>query len=194
VPDGHVAPSGLAPGGRIEQWDAAPPAYVALDVDGTLLRDEPVPERSILDAIVRLSSTGVRVGLATGRMSAASEAILATGVLTGPHVFHNGAVVADADGVDGSVLGLSDAEVASVLALGRDRDDLSVEVYVGRTYLADRDDPRAAPHAALLRVPPAGRITGVEDLAGASAVKAVLVCFSAEAADEMIASDRTSVV
>jgi hydroxymethylpyrimidine pyrophosphatase-like HAD family hydrolase len=176
----------MAPGGRIAQWHATPPAYVALDVDGTLVRDEPVPTRPILEAITRLTAAGVRVGLATGRMSAASDAILGTGAFTGPHVFHNGAVVADADGIERSVLGLSDPEVTAVLALGRGRDDLSVEIYVGRTYLADREDPRSAPHAALLRADPAGHITCVEDLDGRPAVKAVIVCFSVEAADAMV--------
>jgi len=106
-------------------------------------------------------------------------------VFTGPHVFHNGAVVADASGEDVLVLGLSDAEVTSVLSIGRTRDDVSVEIYVDRTYLNDRDDPRAAPHAELLRAKPAGRIADVADLGGRPAIKAVLVCFSPQAAVEM---------
>lgn len=181
----HPAPAGLVPGGRLDDWTATSPAYVALDVDGTLVRGEEVPEPPVLAAIERLCGAGVRVGLATGRMAAAAEAILATGVLTGPHVFHNGAVVADGDGEDLVVLGLTDAEVDGVLALGRDRDDVSVEVYVGRTYLSDRSDPRSLPHAELLRAYPAGRILSATDLGGQPAVKAVLVCFSPDAAQEL---------
>jgi hydroxymethylpyrimidine pyrophosphatase-like HAD family hydrolase len=188
VPIARHAPVGLGPGGRFDTWAEVPPAYVALDVDGTLLRDAPVPAEDILAAVAGLVSVGTRVGLATGRMAAASETILATGVFTGPHVFHNGAVVTDSSGVDQHVLGLSSDEVAAVLDLGRGRDDLSVEIYVGRTYLADRDDPRSAPHMKLLGAAPSGTISLVEDLAGRPAIKAVMVCFSAEAAEDMVRS------
>jgi len=176
-------PTGLAAGGRAGTWIATRPAYVVLDVDGTLVSDEAVPDGRILEAIARLGSTGVRVGLATGRMAAAADEILATGVFSGPHVFHNGAVVADAVGTEHLVLGLSDEEVTAVLAFGRSRDDLAIEIYVGRTYLTDRADPRAAPHADLLRTGPEGLVADVADLQARPAVKAVAVCFTAEAAE-----------
>jgi hydroxymethylpyrimidine pyrophosphatase-like HAD family hydrolase len=182
VHDAPAVPAGLTPGGRSAAWSATPPRYVALDVDGTLVRDEPLPSRPILAAVERLVATGVRVGLATGRMAAASESLTASGAFTGPHVFHNGAVVEDADGVEQIVLGLSDREVDAVLALGEDRDDLSIEIYVGRTYLSDRDDPRSRPHVELLRATPSGRIRDAGDLGGRPAVKAVIVCFDVAAA------------
>ena len=183
-----AVPAGLAPGGRLASWDPAPPAFVALDVDGTLVREEPVPSERVRDAVAALTSQGVDVGLATGRMGASTDRIVATGVFTGPHVFHNGAVVTDASGTDRVVLGLEDDEVDALLALGRTRDDLSVEIYVGRTYLSDRDDPRSAAHAELLGVAPSGRIASAADLDGRAAVKAVLVCFTLEAAVETTAS------
>lgn len=179
-------PDGLGPGGRFPEWTGTRPRLLLLDVDGTLVRDEPVPSAPILAAVGRLTAAGIQVGLATGRMAAASDAMLATGAFTGPHVFHNGAVVADGDGNEQIVLGLDDDEVTAMLAFGRTRDDLSIEVYVGRTYLADRDDPRARPHAELLRHPPSGRITAVADLAGRPAVKVVAVCFGPEAADAVV--------
>ncbi len=180
-----VVPAGLLPGGRIASWEATPPRFVALDVDGTLLREEPVPSARIRDAVAMLTAKGVNVGLATGRMSASTDRVVSTGVFTGPHVFHNGAVVTDATGTDLVVLGLTDDEVDALLALGRPRDDLSVEIYVGRTYLSDRDDPRSGAHAALLGVSPSGRIASAADLGGEPAVKAVLVCFTPEAAAQM---------
>jgi Cof subfamily protein (haloacid dehalogenase superfamily) len=183
-----AVPDGLKPGGRLEHWEPNPPAYVALDVDGTLVRETAVPAPEVLDAVGRLVAQGVRVGLATGRMGAASEHMLATGAFTGPHVFHNGAVVADAAGVEQVVLGLSDDEVEAILGFGRLRDDLSVEIYVGRTYLADRDDPRSAPHAALLRAAPSGQISGSGQLDGRPAIKAVVVCFSSAAVDAAVAA------
>lgn len=179
-------PVGLVAGGRAGTWLGARPAYVALDIDGTLVSHEEVPDRRILQAITRLGRTGVQVGLATGRMAAASDAILATGVLSGPHVFHNGAVVTGANGAEQVVLGLADTDVAALLEFGHGRDDLAIEVYVGRIYLADRNDARSAPHADLLRTAPEGLITGIADLAGRAAVKAVAVCFTQAAAQAAI--------
>jgi Cof subfamily protein (haloacid dehalogenase superfamily) len=181
-------PDGLTAGGRGDVWVPVRPRYVALDVDGTLVTSDEVPDADVLDAIVRLGRTGVQVGLATGRMAAAADAILATGVLSGPHVFHNGAVVTDRTGAEQQVLGLTDPEVTALLDFGRGRDDLTIEVYVGRSYLADRTDPRSDAHAHLLRAAPEGHIGSVADLAGRPAVKAVAVCFSPEAAVATIAA------
>jgi Cof subfamily protein (haloacid dehalogenase superfamily) len=177
-----VIPVPLIAGGRHAQWRPGVLAYVAIDVDGTLVTDAEVPTRDVLDAIERLTRSGVRVGLATGRMAAANGRLLATGVFTGPHVFHNGAVVRDGDGSDRVVLGLDDDTVERLLAFGRERDDLAVEVYVDETYVTDRDDPRRTPHSDLLRLAPSGTIRSAADLGGRPAVKAVAVCFTAEAA------------
>lgn len=180
---------GLLPGGRHDAWSATPPAYVALDVDGTLVHGAPVPEPDVLAAASELVRLGVRVGLATGRMASSTDALLATGTFTGPHVFHNGALITGLEG-EQAVLGLSESEVDGVLAFGRTRDDLSVEIYVGTTYLVDRDDARSAGHARLLGVRPSGTIGGVEDLAGQAAVKAVVVCFSRDAAATAVEAVR----
>jgi len=185
-PDVPALPAGLLAGGRADRWAGLRPAYVALDVDGTLIHDTPVPSERVLAAVHEVAASGIRVGLATGRMAAASDAMLATGAFTGPHVFHNGATVADSDGVERVVEGLDDDAVDAVLAIGRGRDDLAIEVYVGRTYLRDRDDPRVAPHAALLGVDPSGSIGTSADLAGRAAVKAVAVCFTPEAAQYVV--------
>ena len=181
-------PSGLTAGGRLGDWAGAPASYVALDVDGTLIDDAPVPTGAVLDAIGRLTDAGVRVGLATGRMAAASDGLLATGAFSGPHVFHNGAVVADGAGVEQRVLGLADADVDTLLDFACTRDDLALEIYVGRTYLRDRDDPRTAPHARLLGVDPSGSIRTSADLAGRPAVKAVAICFDPGAVEATLAA------
>lgn len=183
----RAVPQGLTAGGRLADWEPAPIRFVALDVDGTLVQEEPVPSARVLGAVRALTAKGIKVGLATGRMTASTAPLLATGDFTGPHVFHNGAIVTDASGDSLMTLGLADEDVDAVLALGGPRDDLAVEVYVGSTYLADRDDERCAPHAGLLGVAPSGRITSAADLDGRSAVKIVLVCFTPDAATEMIA-------
>lgn len=192
MPDGHrdaaQLPDGLRPGGRFAAWTPVAPRFVALDVDGTLVTAEPLPAPRTLRAIADVAAAGVRVGLATGRMAAAADVLLATGAFSGPHVFHNGAVIADGSGTELEVLGLSHADVATALTFAGERDDLALEVYVGRTYLSDRDDPRSAPHAALLEAGPSGRISSVADLDGRTAVKAVAVCFTATAAADVIAA------
>jgi len=186
-PDVERLPALLSPGGRHEAWLPGRPAYVALDVDGTLLTDASLPDRSVLRAITALTHAGVHVGLATGRMTAANRTLLGTGVFTGPHVFHNGAVVQDTDGTDRVVHGLDEPAVDAVLAFGRGRTDVTVEIYLDDGYLTDRDDPRSAPHHELLGLAPSGRIHSSADLSGRPAIKAVVVCFSAAAAAATIA-------
>jgi Cof subfamily protein (haloacid dehalogenase superfamily) len=182
-----AVPERLTPGGRIAQWLPAVPAYVALDVDGTLVTDAALPDATILTAVERLVSRGVRVGLATGRMAAANGPLLATGVFTGPHVFHNGAVVHEG-GTDRMVIGLEDDAVDAVLAFGRGRDDVAIEIYVAQTYLTDRHDPRSAAHSELLGLAPSGIIRSANDLRGSHAVKAVVVCFDPAAAAATVAA------
>jgi len=177
---------GLTRGGRFADWAAPRPRFVALDVDGTLVTGEPLPTPEVLTAIARLVEAGALVGLATGRMQAANTDLLNTGVLTGPHVFHNGALVTDGDGTERVALGLSADEVESVIAFGRTRDDLCIEIYVEDSYFTDRDDARSAPHAQLLRLPPAGRIGSASDLEGRTAIKAVVVCFTADASEATV--------
>lgn len=184
-------PAGLTAGGRLAEWRARPPAYVALDVDGTLVEAAPEPTPDVLAAVGRLTAAGVHVGLATGRMAAAVGPLLATGAFRGPHVFHNGALVADGDGTERAVLGLSDTEVDALLDFARDRDDLVLELYVERAYLRDRDDARAAPHARLLGVAPTGHVRSSADLAGRTAIKAVAVCFDPAAVDATLAATAT---
>jgi Cof subfamily protein (haloacid dehalogenase superfamily) len=182
TPDALVAVHRLVAGGRRASWRPGTPAYVALDVDGTLVTDGAIPAAPILSAIERLTGLGLHVGLATGRMAAANGPLLDTGVFTGPHVFHNGAVVQDGDGTERVTLGLDDDAVQAVLSFGRERDDVSVEIYVDGTYLTDRDDQRSWPHRALLGLAPSGVIRSVADLSGRTAVKAVVVCFTPDAA------------
>jgi Cof subfamily protein (haloacid dehalogenase superfamily) len=182
--------NGMSAGGRRSTWNPVAPEYVALDVDGTLVAGEEVPRPSVLAAITELVDAGVRVGLATGRMGAAVRRILEAAPFTGPHVTHNGALVRAADGRDLHVTGLTDTEVDAVLDVCRTRADVTVELYVGETYLTDREDPRASPHAELLRVAPTGTITSARDLDGRSAVKAVVLAFSAQAATDVAAALR----
>lgn len=183
----HVAlPEGLVPGGRADDWTATPPAYVALDVDGTLLAGSPLPSPRVLAALRALVADGAAVGVATGRMHAAVAPLIAAAELPGPHVVHNGAAVVAADGAVLRAWTLEDAQVAALLALGRDRDDLLVEIYAADEYRVARPDPRSDRHTALLGVAPVGTIDDPADL-GAPAVKAVVIASTAAAEAAAIA-------
>jgi hydroxymethylpyrimidine pyrophosphatase-like HAD family hydrolase len=177
VPD---IPQGLRPGGRAAAWAADAPAYVALDVDGTLLAGTPRPSAPVLAALRALVDDGAAVGVATGRMPSAVAPLLAAAALPGPHVVHNGAAVVAGDGRVLAAWTLTDDEVATLLELGHGRDDLLVEVYAADAYRVGRLDPRSAAHTALLGVGPVGTIAAPSDL-GAPAVKAVVLAFTPEA-------------
>ncbi len=190
-PDGPVrgVPAGLRPGGRAAAWVGAAARYVALDVDGTLLSGAPLPTPRVLSALREAVAAGLAVGLATGRMPAAVAPLIAAAGLTGPHVVHNGAAVVDATGRTLRAWTLGDDDVAAFLALGRDRDDLIVEVYAADAYRVGRTDPRSALHTALLGVAPVGTIAVPDDL-GAPAVKAVVLAFTREAERDAVALAR----
>jgi Cof subfamily protein (haloacid dehalogenase superfamily) len=73
-------------------------AAYALDVDGTLVGRDGVPEAA-WHALRRSRERGVRIGLCTGRLLAGATATLARRVdPAGVHVSQSGAVVSDSDG------------------------------------------------------------------------------------------------
>jgi len=184
----RTAPDGLRGAGRLATWAPALPRYVACDVDGTLLSRSPVPTRRIIDAVRRLTAAGVQVGLATGRMQQGVAEILALDVFSGPHVFNNGSLVVSGTGEVLRTWSLSSDEVEGLLAFGRTRRDVSVEIYVADGYLSDRDDVRSQPHADLLGVEPSARIMRAADLDGRAAIKAVVVAFEPEGFDAALAA------
>jgi Cof subfamily protein (haloacid dehalogenase superfamily) len=181
-------PAGLTPAGRFDGWDPASVRYVACDVDGTLVSSSQVPDPRILTAVRRLVAGGVRVGLATGRMQQGVAEILALDAFSGPHVFNNGSLVMDATGDVIRAWSLTSDEVEGLLAFGRTRTDVSIEVYVSEGYLCDRDDPRSQAHIDLLGVEPLQRISQASDLGERSAVKAVVVAFEPAGFDAAVAA------
>jgi Cof subfamily protein (haloacid dehalogenase superfamily) len=181
-------PPGLRVAGRFESWSPALPRYVACDVDGTLVSQAQIPTRRIIDAVRRLTEIGVQVGLATGRMRQGVEGLLGLDVFTGPHVFNNGSLVVDGEGNTVRTWSLSDDEVDGLLAFGRTRTDVAVEIYVADGYLTDRDDIRSQAHVGLLGVGPMARIATASELAGRPAIKAVVVAFEPEGFDAALAA------
>ncbi len=184
----RIAPDGLRGAGRMSSWSPSLPRYVACDVDGTLVSRSQVPTRRIIDAVRRLTDAGVQVGLATGRMQQGVAEILALDVFTGPHVFNNGSLVVSGSGETLQVWSLSSDEVDGLLAFGRSRRDVAIEVYLADSYLTDRDDARSQAHVELLGVAPSARITSAADLDGRTAIKAVAVAFEPEGFDAAFAA------
>ncbi|MEY3020383.1 MAG: hypothetical protein RLZZ272_1367 [Actinomycetota bacterium] len=181
-------PDGLLPGGRIGSWRPAPPRYVAVDVDGTLVGPEPLPTRPVREALRALEATGARVGVATGRMAASLAPLLESVALSGPHVFHNGAQVLDG-GRTVALAGISPQQVDALLGFATTRDDLTVELYTATSWYTSSLDERARPHWELLGGLPVGPLRSSNDLDG-PAIKATFVCFSPQLREEVGASVR----
>jgi Cof subfamily protein (haloacid dehalogenase superfamily) len=184
----RTVPRGLQGAGRFDDWAPALPRYVACDVDGTLVSRSQIPTRRILDAVRHLTDAGIRVGLATGRMQQGVAELLSLDVFTGPHVFNNGSLVMDGSGAIVRTWSLSTDEVEGMLAFGRSRHDVSVEIYVADGYLSDRDDARSQAHVKLLGVAPLSRISSAADLDGRVAIKAVVVAFEPDGFDAALAA------
>jgi Cof subfamily protein (haloacid dehalogenase superfamily) len=178
----HDVPPGMTPGGRFAAWRRERPRFIACDLDGTLLAGSPIPSARVLASLAAADRSEVRVGVATGRMEGAARATLAAAPFSGPHVFHNGALVRDQDERTIAAWYLSDAQVDALLEFARERDDLALEVYPEDGYLIDRQDSRAAVHAALLEIQPSRIISTSLDLDRRQALKAVVLAFSEEAA------------
>jgi Cof subfamily protein (haloacid dehalogenase superfamily) len=175
-------PPGMTPGGRFATWRGTRPAFIACDLDGTLISGSPVPSAGIRAALTAVDRCEVRVGVATGRMEGATRVTLAAAPFSGPHVFHNGALIRAGDASTIAAWYLEDAQVDALLTFARTRDDLALEVYPEDGYLIDREDARAAVHAALLEIPPSDLIGTSSDLGGRRALKAVVLAFTEEAA------------
>lgn len=181
---------GLRPGGRFAEWSGAAPAYVGLDVDGTLLAGAQTPSPTILAALRAMVATGVAVGVATGRPFGSVGRLVEAAGLTGPHVAHNGAAVIGGDGALIRAWTLGADAVAALIAFGQDRDDLLVEVYTADSYRPIRIDPRSGIHTELLGLEPAGLIASVDDLDGEPPVRVVVLASSAAAERDAVALGR----
>jgi Cof subfamily protein (haloacid dehalogenase superfamily) len=177
----RAVPAGLAPGARFDSWAPARPAWVVCDVDGTLLDRADRPSGVVVEAVRSAQATGLRVGLATGRMRRATDTVLAVLDADGPHIFHNGAEVR----LDGRVIAsstLEPAHVAALLALAGGRADVYMEIYTDESYLVSARDDRAAAHWDMLGHPPAGVISDAATIIGRTVPKATLVGFDLDPA------------
>lgn len=165
-------PTGLLPGGRFAEWRPRPPRFAVVDVDGTLVGVDGRATARVEDAVAACRADGLPVGLATGRMPEACQALADQVGLTGPHVVHNGAELR-ADGASLRRWPLARAQVDAILDVCR-RHDLYAELYVGEGFWVTDRREAAQPHWDLLGAGPQGP---VEEVDRDSVLKSTLLVF-----------------
>lgn len=182
-------PDGLMPGGRFARWRAPSDVrYLVSDVDGTLLDTAGLASEPVVAAVKRAHGTGLRVGLATGRMRDAATSLRAQLTTAGPHLLHNGAeVVGDDDEVLVDWV-LSDEQIAVVLDLAGRHPEGVLEIYTRHGYVATSLDRRAAPHWQIIGAPPRAVVADAAHLSGQSVLKATFTAFTPESAESMHAA------
>lgn len=166
----------MRPGGRFAQWQARRPRYVVSDVDGTLLDAELYATAVVARAIHRVQSSGIPVGVATGRAGHGAAPVCAQLDLAGPHVFHNGAQVVHGDEVVGSWC-LTAGQVDALIAFAAELDDAYVELYTDETFFVTTMDRRAQAHWEMIGSEPAGLASSAATFTGTAVLKATLVAF-----------------
>lgn len=148
-------PGEVRAGGRYDDWRGElPPSYLVVDVDGTVLGAAPEPTDAVARALRGAEERGLRVGFATGRMTAAVRPLWEQVRLPGPHILHDGAVVR-AGGRTLHSWPLGSDHVEEVLRLCAQH-DWYAEIYVGDGYLVTDARPEAAVHWDMLEQPPDG--------------------------------------
>jgi hydroxymethylpyrimidine pyrophosphatase-like HAD family hydrolase len=179
-------PRHVLPGGRFAAWRPQRPRYVVCDVDGTLVGPQVHATDEVVAAVARAQGAGIRVGFATGRMRDAVGSLATQLGAVGPHVLHNGAEVR-AEGHTIASWTIAPAQVDSLLALARGRDDAYVEIYTECRYLVSALDERARPHWTVLGRGPDGVIRSAADLDGEPVLKATFAAFEESAVAPLIA-------
>lgn len=168
-------PAGFEPGGRFEEWDRPDVAYVALDMDGTILAADDKVAAQTVTAMLSAVERGVAVGLASGRMRNGAVHIHDVVSVPGPHIFHDGAEVR-ADGRTVAAFPLDRSDVDAILAIAADL-DAYCELYGVEDYHITRNHDGAELHWRSLARDPAGMVADL-DLGGIF-FKATFIGFSA---------------
>lgn len=182
-------PPGVRPGGRFGDWRPSPPAYVVLDVDGTLLHVGPEAAADVAAAAAEALAAGLAVGYATGRLPYGVEAVQRQLRLPGPHVVLNGAQVRAAGRVV-RTWPLAAAERDAVLAFC-EAEGCYAELYVGDGFYVTSFDERARPHWEEIIGWPKGDVTAL-DVASLEVIKATVVAFDDAERDHVVESLRTA--
>jgi Cof subfamily protein (haloacid dehalogenase superfamily) len=126
---------------------------LALDMDGTIFRQDLVISARVQDAIARAQRAGVLVILATGRMPAATRSFVTMLGLTGPQIYANGALVQTVAGEVVSHLPIEAAVARDIVTYTSDR-GFHVNAYVGEDVYVSRLGPEAEFTRMLNRINP----------------------------------------
>lgn len=181
-----LLPHGVRPGGRFDRWRPPHPRYVVCDVDGTLVGPDAAATARVAAAVRDAQRQGLRVGVATGRMRGAVQALHDQLGLDGPHVLHNGAEVRlEGRTVASWPLGADDVD--RLLAAAGEADDLYLEVYPEEGFWVSSPDPRARDHWRILGGPPAGVVQAGADVPGPIR-KATFALFDPSLVDQVVAT------
>lgn len=127
---------------------------VMLDIDGTLLGTKSNVSPAVLDKVREVRELGMHLAVCTGRISAGLGLEIAAQLDTEvPHVFHNGAVLAHADGTVFAAETFPKKSAAALLEHAR-TENLLLEFYSASQYFIERDSELSRMHAELLQLEP----------------------------------------
>ena len=175
--------SSLQPGGRHADWHPAPPAWVLLDMDGTLVGPDGMTA-GVAEAVRVAVDAGLRVGYATGRNVEGVRAVHAELGLAGPHVVLNGAQLRR-DGAALQTWGLTPAQLRGILDLC-ERQDRYAELYLDDGVLVTAMDTRFQPHWEEIIGWPVGTVAEHPPADG-EVIKATIVVTSDADRDQVVA-------
>jgi Cof subfamily protein (haloacid dehalogenase superfamily) len=127
---------------------------VMLDIDGTLLGSKSSVSPALLAKVSEVRELGMHLAVCTGRISAGLGLEIAAQLDTEiPHVFHNGAVLAQADGTVFAAETFPKKSAAALLEHARN-ENLLLEFYSASQYFIERDSELSRMHAELLQLDP----------------------------------------
>jgi Cof subfamily protein (haloacid dehalogenase superfamily) len=115
---------------------------LALDMDGTLFRQDLRISEPVRRAIARAQDAGVLVALATGRMPAAARDFVTLLKLHGPQIFSNGGLVMTTDGEVLLHVPVDTDTSREIIAYTR-ANGLHLNVYIGDDIFVDRLGPES---------------------------------------------------
>lgn len=135
---------------------------VMLDIDGTILGTSRQVSPALLEKIQQVRAKGMHLAVCTGRICAGLGLEIAAQLDTEiPHVFHNGAVLAHADGTVFAAETFPKKSAQTLLEHAR-AEGLLLELYSASQYFIERDSELSRMHAELLQLEPV--ITNLDEV------------------------------
>lgn len=146
---------------------------LALDMDGTLFREDLRIRAPVLEAISAAQRAGVLVALATGRVPVAARSFVELLHLSGPQIYANGALVQTTEGTVLFDLPVASAVAREVVAYTR-QNHLHLNVYLGDHVYVECMDDEADFTRHLNQLEPV-LVTDLEAIVGTPPIKLVIV-------------------